>query len=334
MYPGYSPADHEYGQAAQEFGAHWSAAKAQGIEFKPEPNGPQYEIGQSRGAKREKLTKIREAKEKREGSISGSGSDTGHTRPKSAESTAPDNEEAHPPEQPAKPSETKSEDDKPEESNPYFVIDVNPTPLNLPGTSHQLPKRSKENGVSPDEVSSKKRKKSKLKHEEAESSPQVKRVEFEDITEEVDARMNEKEERKKRKEKGDKKRKLEDQPEPQEIAVGEQDSKRKKRKMKKLKAIAEANGETLPDKQTGSDDMEVDGQNSNGTKAEEIVADTGKPKKKRNRDRGHKDASETNGEAPKKRKENSDVDAQANDNPNPRKKKKKAKKTEGEVTEA
>ena len=53
MYPGYSPADHLYGEAAQEFGQEWSEAKKQGAKFQLAENGPQYEFGQS-GKRRKK----------------------------------------------------------------------------------------------------------------------------------------------------------------------------------------------------------------------------------------------------------------------------------------
>ena len=48
MYPGYSPADHQYGEAAQEFGQEWAEAKRKGFDFQPAEDGPQYQIGQSK----------------------------------------------------------------------------------------------------------------------------------------------------------------------------------------------------------------------------------------------------------------------------------------------
>ena len=55
MYPGYSPKDHQYGKAAEEFGKEWSEARKRGIEFDAGPDGPEYEFGQSKGAKKRRL---------------------------------------------------------------------------------------------------------------------------------------------------------------------------------------------------------------------------------------------------------------------------------------
>ena len=48
MYPGYSPADHIYGEAAQEYGEHAAELKRNGLDLELDPRGPQYVIGQSR----------------------------------------------------------------------------------------------------------------------------------------------------------------------------------------------------------------------------------------------------------------------------------------------
>ena len=245
MYPGYSPADHEYGKAAEEFGSQWAAAKAQGLEFQPQPDGPQYEFSQARGVKRATLAKIRAAKAARgegSGSGSGSGSDAG---PSGKTSTGP---------QPSGQSErAKSEDEKADNSNPYFIIDTNPTPVNLPGVSHQPTKRASE-ADSPTEPAPKSSKKAKTKHNGELSNPREKRVEFEDITGEVDARMKEKEEKRKRKEdKLKRKRESEESVEGQAIAEGD---KPKKKRSKKLNGESEANG-AVSKKRHGSSDVEA-----------------------------------------------------------------------------
>ena len=206
MYPGYSPADHQYGEAAQEFGSEWSAAKAKGIEFKPAPDGPEYQFGQAKGVKKHTLAKIREAKAARgegsgsgTGSGSGSGSDTGAPPAVSNGSTR---SKVH---SKAKAAEEKAENQSGDGNNPYFVIDVNPTPVNIPGVSVHLPKRTSEGQPEPATVE-KKPKKSKREHEGSLPGAAEKKVEFEDISGEVDARLKEKEERRKQKEEKKRKR--------------------------------------------------------------------------------------------------------------------------------
>ena len=208
MYPGYSPADHQYGEAAQEFGSEWSAAKAKGIEFKPAPDGPEYQFGQAKGVKRRTLAKIREAKAARgegtgsgtgSGSGSGSGSDTA-VPPAVSNGSAPKKVYSK-----AKAAEEKAEDQSGDGNNPYFVIDVNPTPVNIPGVSVHLPKRTSE-GQPESATVEKKPKKPKQKHEGSLPGAAEKKVEFEDISDEVDARLKEKEERRKRKEEKKRKR--------------------------------------------------------------------------------------------------------------------------------
>ena len=204
MYPGYSPADHQYGEAAQEFGSEWSAAKAKGMEFKPAPDGPDYQFGQAKGVKKRTLAKIREAKAARgegsgSGTGSGSGSDTG-APPAVSNGSAPSKVHSK-----TKAVKEKAEDQSGDGNNPYFVIDVNPTPVIIPGVSVQPPKRSSEGQPEPEMVD-KKPKKPKRKHEGSLPGAAEKKVEFEDISSEVDARLKEKEERRKRKEEKKRKR--------------------------------------------------------------------------------------------------------------------------------
>ena len=52
MYPGYSPADHIYGEAAQEYGQRAAELKRNGIDLKLDPDGPQYVVGQSKKPRR------------------------------------------------------------------------------------------------------------------------------------------------------------------------------------------------------------------------------------------------------------------------------------------
>lgn len=262
MYPGYSPADHEYGKAAEEFGSQWAAAKAQGLEFQPPPDGPHYEFSQARGVKRATLAKIRAAKAARGegiGSGSGSGSDAG---PSGTTSTGP---------QPNGQSEaTKSEDQKADDSNPYFVVDTKPTPVNIPGLSHQPAKRASE-ADSPTEPATKSSKKAKTKHNKEIAHPQEKRVEFEDITGEVDARMKEKEEKRKRKEERQKRKR--ESEESVEGPVAAENDKPIKKKSKKVNGKLDVNGSESM-KRHGSSDLEA------------VAEDGAKKKKKKSKKSG------------------------------------------------
>ena len=268
MYPGYSPADHQYGEAAQEFGSEWSAARAKGIEFKPAPDGPEYQFGQAKGVKKHTLAKIREAKAARgegsgsgTGSGSGSGSDTGAPRVVSNGSTSSKVRSK------AKAAEEKAENQSGDGNNPYFVIDVNPTPVNIPGVSVHLPKRTSEGQPEPATVE-KKRKKSKREHEGSLPGAAEKKVEFEDISGEVDARLKEKEERRKRKE--EKKRKRDSDG----SAVAQATAEMPKPPRKKTKELAQdkvtVNGTDNKKRGTSADD-EITG--------EETKSKNKKPKK-------------------------------------------------------
>ena len=220
MYPGYSPADHIYGKAAEEFGAEWSAAKAKGIEFNPDAEGPQYEISQAKGMKRNTSTQIRAAKAAREGasgSGTGSGSDAGPT----VISVNPALNSQ---------SDTgKNVEGNEDERNPYFVVDMQPTPVNLPDISNTPIERvstfhSREKPVS------KPSKKAKSKHGGGLPGVEEKLVEFDGITEEVDARMKEKEDKHERKgEKSKRKRESDSIPDPEEaVQLGKSKKKSKK----------------------------------------------------------------------------------------------------------
>ena len=116
MYPGYSPADHIYGEAASTFGKVISKTRPEG--WKPRPDGPEYEIGQQKKGKLEALR----------GPISSSASDVNvlplgfRASTKNAEletSTA-----------------TIKDDGSDKGGNPFFVIDTKPTPV-----KHHLPER-------------------------------------------------------------------------------------------------------------------------------------------------------------------------------------------------
>ena len=202
MYPGYSPADHEYGRAAEEYGKAAAEAKAQGIELK-HPDA-EYEIGQGKGVKRKTLAGIREAQAAKG---KASGTDSGSEGPVKQKPTEPATTNGQA-------STEKAQEAMPEGDNPYFVIDTKPTPVNIPGLSLQALKRS---ASPPDAVEGKKHKKAKKNHNgdlpKGEDSQEVK---TEDISEQVDARMKEKEAKRRTKE--EKKRKRESEGEAAAVA--------------------------------------------------------------------------------------------------------------------
>ena len=278
MYPGYSPADHEYGKAAEEYGKVAAEARAKGIEIK-HPDA-EHEIGQVKGVKRISLAEIRNAQAaKGKTSVSGSGGGTG---------SGSDGSIKQEPEEPEEPAKTNGQTGtgkvkraSPEGDNPYFIIDTKPTPVTVPGMSSQHLKRS----ASPLEaVEGKKHKKVKNKHDgEMPKEEDTQDVKFQDISEQVDARMKEKE--KKRKMKEEKKRKRESegeqaaaaeesQPaaEPPAVTAEAETPKKKKQKQKKKK-VKGSEDEPLPDRRASKKRLgEGDGEAEDGE---------GKKKKKR-----------------------------------------------------
>lgn len=261
MYPGYSPADHEYGKAAEEYGRAAAKAKAMGIDI-THPD-VEYQIGQAKGIKRKTLAGIREAKAAREAaSGSGSGSD-GAGGNGGATPTAASKQANTKPEQEATPLQEAT----PEDEQPAFFIDTNPTPVNIPGFSNQPKKRS---ASPPEPVAGKKHKKVKKSHDgelPKGEDPQV--VEFEDISGEVDARMKEREEKRRRKEEKKRKRLSEGETaaisEAPDTAGAIEKPKKKKSKKSGDESLADR---TMSKKRAGED-------------AGEVGDEDGKQKKKR-----------------------------------------------------
>lgn len=101
MYPGYSPADIEYGEASAAMGHSVGKMQAEGQKWELPADGPEYKIGQARGAKRTLVFR----------KDSGASVENGEPE-KAADSTNED------------PAADGGE-------NPYFVIDTNPTPIKL-----------------------------------------------------------------------------------------------------------------------------------------------------------------------------------------------------------
>ena len=258
MYPGYSPADHEYGKAAEEYGKAAAKARAQGIELKHQD--AEYEIGQAKGVKRKTLAEIREAqaaKGKGSGGGGGSGIGSGSEGPIKQEPKKPTTTNGQA-------SAEKVQEATPEGDNPYFVIDTEPSPVNIPGISFQPLKRS----VFPEAVETKRHKKAKTKHDgeipNDEDTPEVK---TDDITEQVDARMREREVKRKRKEDKKRKRESEDEPavssqasqfvaEPSATVVEVENPKKKKKKKAKKSEEEPLADRTASKKRLGEDDRE------------------------------------------------------------------------------
>jgi len=261
MYPGYSPAHHEYGKAAFEHGIAVADARRQGIDFdrSKDPNGPEYVIGQAKGDKRRSFTRMK-AEQTGAGGVGsgdgfGFGSDTQNAK-EAPQETAKDSE-GHGAGESAQPVNG---------GNPYFVIDTNPTPVNVEGLSHGQHKRA---SAEPMEEKTKS-KKLKTKHAESDEGTNV---ELEDITEEVDARLREKEEKRKRKE--EKKRKRESEGSGVGVAeasngVGPSD-KPKKKKTKSGEAHGDVAGEEEIDKK----------KRRRKSEGEDGAVDEGEKKKKR-----------------------------------------------------
>ncbi len=166
MYPGYSPADIEYGKAAQEAGEVLAKAKAAGHEWQPNPDGPQYSIGKQDGGKRKAMFQKPKEGEKQDGLASSSAAD--------------DNKDA-----------TNGENKGAEEETLGFVVDTNPPPVDVLGMDKKSKKRPSAESSPPEPVE-KKSKKAKTREEPT--------IVTEDISAEVDARMKEKEEKRKKKE--------------------------------------------------------------------------------------------------------------------------------------
>jgi hypothetical protein len=196
MYPGYSPADHIYGEAAAEYGAMIAEARRQGKEIKTDPSGIEYVVGQNQLSAREQLEAVKKSfaakKTKQNATPGGAERDQGNCEPmEGVEQTA--------------------------DVSQLFMVDANPTPVSalqkMPKNSsskgknraNDKAKRSislhedQSNAVSEAPEDSHQSKKAKIaKAEEATIEPKP-LVEEDDISAEVDRRLKEKEERRKRK---------------------------------------------------------------------------------------------------------------------------------------
>ena len=244
MYPGYSPADHEYGVAAGEFGRYATEARQKGEKI--ELPGVEYEVGQAKGIKKKTLAGMKEAlakKKEKEGSGLGSGYGSDAPVIKHAHEKTRTNGEATETKLAGATSEALGEDD-----NPYFVVDTKPMKVDLPGIP--APKRSATPSGSTEIKEPKRVKKS---HEGELPTGEG----FEDISAEVDAKLKEKEEKRKHKE--EKKRKRETGGAHESAvalmarASGDTDSPMNKKKKKHKDSTEDAKAETDVALENGDD---------------------------------------------------------------------------------
>lgn len=258
MYPGYSPADHEYGKAAEEYGRFASAARAQGIDIAPQDL--EYEIGKAKGAKRQQLGSVQAERAARE-SGSGSGTGSGSERPNNKH-WKPDSTNGH---AQVEDTQEKSHEEQDESEKPAFFIDVNPTPVDLPPMKAKSPKRG---ASSPEPVEDKKKHK-KIKKKHAGDLPGTtdgKSVEYEDISQEVDARLKEKEEKRKHKTKERKHRRSSGDSAAVEAETPSAATKPEKPKKKKLKKTDNSDLSHAPEVTDSASKKRqgVDGDNEHG----------------------------------------------------------------------
>ncbi|KAL8714051.1 MAG: hypothetical protein Q9225_006654 [Loekoesia sp. 1 TL-2023] len=238
MYPGYSPGHFEYGKAAEEFGRYASEARKKGIEVKPE--GMDYKLGQSKGLAHMNLAQIRAANAEK--TDAGSGSEN--------EPQAAKGKENH------------------ETEDQMFFMDSNPTPVNVVSAVNSSVKRK----ATPEPVEANIPKRQKKKHSDQSAGvdgvdrtvDEPVRVEFEDISGEVDARLKEKEERRKRKQqiKEEKKRKRESEGSSAVIAEASSTvdlSKPKKKKTRQAENDGQAGLESLKKRSTIDDEEAAEG---------------------------------------------------------------------------
>ena len=269
MYPGYSPADHVYGQAAMQYGSAVTKAKTEGIELKP-PADLEYELGQGKGIKRKTLATLTDLpttkglQDNSSGSTSGSGADApSATNVKKLGSEKPD----------------AKDEEMGDAAQPSFYIDTNPTPVNLPFSGKNDSKRATSVSESVEENQSKK---SKRAHDgELPAAPPRGKIETEDISAEVDARMKEKEEKRLRKEEKKRKKEAATQnggtsaiEDPDTSTVAADDKKRKRESAGSSAAVAAAdapvNGEEVKKPKKKKSKKEKDPET--GVKASEDAA--------------------------------------------------------------
>lgn len=227
------PASYQQGKAPEEYEKSTSATRTQGVDSQP----TQFDdaLGQETRIKRTKLgdASVRIAAYK-SGPMNRAESGLDRLVANSPEPRTINGQDEGPKEE-SSTVRSANGDVTYEKQEPLFVIDVNPTPVSLTGIAIKSPKR----GSSPGEIDEGQEvKKAKTHHIDGEGpSPEIFEVEYEDISQEVDARLKEKEEKRKRKK--DKKR-LRGEDITSDIAAPDatttaEEPGRPKRKKKKLR---------------------------------------------------------------------------------------------------
>lgn len=229
---GRSLEDDRLGKTAKAHGQASSSAKSQRIRINPRKS--RHEIDEVKATKQNPFgnlgTAIRSENKGRTGS--GSGSDSGESTEKDLKRDSTNNQSQE------EDTSEHSDGELMEDGNPAFFVDINPTPVDLPTMKVKLPKRDA-SLLDHNEV--KKHKKLKKKHSgHLPGTIGYEGIEFEDISQEVDARLKEKEERRKHKE-GKKKRKRESEESVVVEAADEESGSTqldisKKKKSKKTKS--------------------------------------------------------------------------------------------------
>ena len=129
MYPGYSPADILYGEPARELGEQWAQERLQsGHSLFLDPDGPTYELGQGKGGRKAKkgLAQIRAEQE-------ALGEPSALPRPpRSNEKEPPTHGTAENGTADAAAASNGPPAESADGSHPYFVVDSNPMPVQLP----------------------------------------------------------------------------------------------------------------------------------------------------------------------------------------------------------
>ncbi len=291
MYPGYSPADHIYGEAAQEYGERAAELKRKGMDLKLDPDGPQYVVGHEKRPRR----LSQEPEQTQPASISSAG----------AQNVSREDEEGEPMEGIEQSTDAEQ----------YFVIDSKPTPIIDPGEIQK--QKNKANDKAKRRVSFKEEQdvgsasinnpdipKTKKAKVSATEPPAVvncgSSVQEEDLSEEVDARLKAKEEKRRRKQEKKRKRDSGDSLEigqehaSSELAYGRVDTslvgkprkKLHKKDQNEISGAAEPSAEASDDKESKKDRKK---KKKVGADEEEDAAATGgdgkeKPKKRRKKE--------------------------------------------------
>lgn len=284
MYPGYSPADHIYGEAAQEYGEHAAVLKRKGIDLTPDPHGPQYVVGQSK--------KLRRSSQEPESLPGSASSASGHS--------------INVEDQGGEPMEGVEQST---DASQYFVIDSRPTPLSELGDLQKH--KNKANDKAKRRVSFKDEQDDEAASNDVSDAPKVKKVKIsapeshnvvnvesavreDDISAEVEARLTAKEEKRKRKEEKKRKRESADSVDKAQTpaSVAQTDVNVEPPAAKKPKKKTH--------KKSQDDIVDAAAQPSNTTSEKASKKDEEKKKKKKRASAGEENTTEVEHEKPAK----------------------------------